>query len=138
MEAAASIAALIQISAACVSCVTEITNRFRDAPDAIQHVSRQLKLLHSELIFVDGLTEIASSDDLALLPDETKCLSETLHTAHTLIREVLAACNRCSGKSKARSQMVWVFRDDAKMTNVMKRLQEVRMSLQTVLLSVNM
>ena len=138
VAAAASITALIQISATCVRCATEITQRFRDAPDAIQHVSRQLKLLHNELIFVDGLKDTASNDDLALLPEETQTLLETLETANSLIHDVLSACNKYSGRSKARNRMAWVFFDDTKMVSMMNRLQDVRTSLQTILQSVNM
>jgi hypothetical protein len=138
VAAVASVTALIQISAACVRALTEITQKFRDAPEGLLQVSRLLNLLHSELHFIEGLKSIASGEDLALLPDETCRLSETLQITNSLVQEVLTACEKCNGRSKTRNQISWVFHDEGKMISMMARLQEVRMSLQTILSSINM
>jgi hypothetical protein len=138
IAAAASVTALLQISAVCIRSLTEITQRFRDAPEAIHQISRQISLLHSELNFIDGLQESASSEDLALLPDEVENLSGTLLTANSLIFDVLAACNKYNERSKTKNRVIWVFRDEGKMASIMSRLQDVRMSLQTILQIVNM
>ena len=138
LATAASVTALIQLAGSTIRVTTDIVRRFQDAPEELHHLSRQLSLLHSELTFINSLKEEASGDDLALLPNETEDLWTALQTAQTLILDVQKACNSHEGKSKIHTRFLWVFHDQSKMKDVVSRMQEIRMSLHTILHMVNM
>lgn len=138
LGAAASVAGLIQLTGSTVRVTTDIIRRFKDAPEELHHLSRQLSLLHSELNFIDSLKDETSGDDLALLPNEAQDLWIALHTAQTLILDIQIACNNYDGKSKFHVRFRWVFHDQSKMKDVVLRLQEIRASLHTILHMVNM
>lgn len=134
---AASVTALIQLAGSTIRMTTEIIRRFQDAPEELHHLSRQLNLLHSELNFIGNLTESTTGDDLALLPDETEDLWTALDTAKKVIRDVQVACNNHDGKPKVHDRFRWVFRDQSKMKDILSRMQDIRLSLHTILLLVN-
>lgn len=132
-----SITALIQIAGSTARVATDIIRRFQDAPEELYQLSRKLSLLYSELNFINNLEQSTSGDDLAPLPKETEDPWKALQTAKALMLDVQKACHRKDGKSQAHARFCWVFHDQAKIKDIVSRLQEIRMSLHTILLLVN-
>ncbi len=144
VAAGSTIITFIQIAASTCSAITDIIQRFQDAPEEFQQIARQLRLLHSELTFIKNLQGNADDDNLALLPDETRDLSSALEAARLAIVDVKGACEKYGqdgkgkGKNKKPARLVWVLHDQSKMKNVVSRLQQIQSSLHSVLLLVNM
>lgn len=138
VSAAASVTALVSIAASTIRITTEVIQRFYDAPEELQHLSRQLRLLKSELVFISSLDEATSKEDLALLPNETDNLKEVLQNTRGLMLEIQAQCNRDESKSKVHVRVSWVFHEKAKMQSLVFRLQDARTALQTILQVMNM
>ncbi|KAE8444702.1 hypothetical protein EG329_014360 [Mollisiaceae sp. DMI_Dod_QoI] len=139
IAAGGSIIAFVQIAASICSGAIDIVKRYKGAPAEFRQVARQLSLLQSELNFIHNLQGEAGDDNLTLLTNETEDLSSALAEAEALILEVRSACakHKADGKLKAAPRLHWVFHDQSKFKNVVSRLQQVEMSLQTILLLVN-
>ncbi len=140
IAAGGSIIAFVQIAASICSGAIDIVKRYKGAPAEFRQVARQLSLLQSELNFIHNLQGEAGDDNLTLLTNETEDLSSALAEAEALILEVRSACakHKADGKLKAAPRLHWVFHDQSKFKNVVSRLQQVEMSLQPILLLVNM
>ncbi|KAH8587423.1 ankyrin repeat-containing domain protein [Bisporella sp. PMI_857] len=136
---AASIVTFVNLTAETLRLATKLVQQFRDAPAELQHLTTQLALLQSELIFIGNLEESLSDDNLALLPDETCSLSGALAAAESVIIDVQKACIKYKpdGKPSTYNRLVWAFHDHSKMKDIISRLQQTQMSVQTILMILN-
>lgn len=135
-----SVTAIIQFSAVIFRATADIVHRFKDAPEELSDLARQLNILQSELSFINSLREEADGDSLALLPDEIQNFSDALEEILALIREFQIACNKHNhrGKPSKSSRLSWVFQDQAKMKSMSARLRQAQSSLNNILQLINM
>lgn len=136
----ASILAFINLSAQICITATKLTQQFRDAPEELLHLSKQLRLLHSELIFIKNFQQDSDDDNLMLLPDEEKTLSTALSDAKEVFGHVQRACKKFAQKGKITTweRLVWIIHEQSKTKDIISRLEHVKTSLHTILLLINM
>lgn len=139
IAAGGSVIAFIQITARISAAIINIGQRFHDAPAEFKQMDRQLNLLQAELNLVQNLRGTANDDDLALLPNETESLCTALKEAEFVILDVQRVCEKLTldVNPRTRVRLCWALYDQSKFKTVRSRLQDIQMSLQTILLLVN-
>ena len=130
-NSAASVVALLQLTASLAKVATTLVQDLRDAPRELSAVIRQLTFIIAELRLLAELPQQALT---SLLSEQTRAAVEiALREAASNLTDVQEVCLRLPKELNGAGRLRWVFIDSRSAKRALDRLRATESSLNAVL-----